>query len=48
MADIREILQASPQGKYEGFSYRVAETPYHWILAQGGDDGPFIQLKTHS
>src|SRR5919108_1936124 len=30
MADIREILQASLQGKYDGFSYRVAEVPYHW------------------
>jgi hypothetical protein len=30
MAGIREILQASLQGKYDGFSYRVAEVPYHW------------------
>jgi hypothetical protein len=44
MADIREIVQASIQGKYDGFSYRVAETSYHWTEDGLDVSGRFFYL----
>jgi hypothetical protein len=44
MADIREILQIALQGKYDGFSYRVAETPYHWTEDGLDVSGRFFYL----
>jgi hypothetical protein len=44
MADIREIVQASIQGKYDGFSYRVAETSYHWTEDRLDVSGRFFYL----
>ena len=44
MADIQEILQVSLQGKYDGFSYRVAETSYHWTEDRLDVSGRFFYL----
>lgn len=44
MADIRGILQSSLQGKYDGFSYRVAEVPYDWTENGLDVSGRFFYL----
>jgi hypothetical protein len=44
MADTREILQVSLQGKYDGFSYRVAEVSYQWTEDGLDVSGQFFYL----